>query len=159
VIHALPGPRTRLDAAVVTSTRGSDYGDLKLVSPQEVSDRNSGEHVWDVRPGGPAPWEPSHPQASERTGPDRVWGHTVYGGLFRLDQLRDARPTRHAENRKRWMEYAHSGRNATRSSPATKPNQLTHGQQHAIREHLPDGSHLAEAGVAQRRQVDVESRR
>jgi len=36
---------------------------------------------------------------------------------------------------------------------------LTHGQQHAIREHLPDGSNLAEAGVAQRRHVGVEAGR
>jgi hypothetical protein len=43
-----------------------------------------------------------------------------------------------------------------RAEPAAH---LTHGEQHAIRAHLPDGSHLAKAGVAKRCHVDVESRR
>ncbi len=46
-------------------------------------------------------------------------------------------------------------------SPAGKvhKNWLAHGQQHAVGEYLPDGSHLAEAGVVQRRHVEVESGR
>ena len=39
------------------------------------------------------------------------------------------------------------------------PDRLTNGQHHAIREHLPDGSHLAEAGVTQRRHVEVKAGR
>ena len=41
----------------------------------------------------------------------------------------------------------------------TTPATLTHGEQHAIGEHLPDRSHLPEARVAKRRQMDVEPRR
>ncbi|MCT7354271.1 AAA domain-containing protein [Streptomyces sp. 15-116A] len=88
--------RRRTD--VVTYWRAVElFSPPQIKSPSRRGARVS-EREWvqqvDVRPGQPwptLPWEQGHPLQRERIDPRKeVWRHTVYGGVFPLERIREA---------------------------------------------------------------------
>lgn len=60
----------------------------EMFSPPQIPKRNVRQHVVDIRPGEPMPWEPGSPRQPARK--DRVWRYEVFGGVYDLRQARDA---------------------------------------------------------------------
>jgi AAA domain-containing protein len=55
-----------------------------MFSPQALPKPDPRNHVVDVRPGEPMPWE--HPA---RPDPGKTWRHEVFGGVYELSKVRD----------------------------------------------------------------------
>ncbi len=62
---------------------------IELFSPQAVPGISPDEYVEDVGETGPLPWEAGHPLRDIERGDNQVWRHTVYGGLFDLEKVRN----------------------------------------------------------------------
>jgi hypothetical protein len=60
---------------------------VEMFSPQQLPRTDARNHVADLRPGDPMPWEPDGrlPQAK----PGKVWRHEVFGGVYDLSKIRD----------------------------------------------------------------------
>jgi hypothetical protein len=63
---------------------------VEMFSPQTLRDRPSSDNsVYQLEPDRVPPWHPDHPIARIELKPDEVWQHSVYGGVFGLEKLRD----------------------------------------------------------------------
>ena len=62
---------------------------VELFSPQRVDPVRPVNHVYRVDDDKPLPWEPGHPVMAEPIPPDLVWRHTVYLGIYQLDDILD----------------------------------------------------------------------
>jgi hypothetical protein len=62
---------------------------IELFAPQAVPNVNPRDHVEDVEETGLLPWEAGHPLRNIKLRDNQVWRHTVYGGLFDLEKVRD----------------------------------------------------------------------
>jgi hypothetical protein len=62
---------------------------IELFAPQDVPDVNPSGQVEDIEETGLLPWEAGHHLRNIKLGGNRVWRHTVYGGLFDLGKVRD----------------------------------------------------------------------
>lgn len=62
---------------------------VELFSPQSVDPVSRVNRVFRVDADKPLPWERGHPIQAETLPPDRVWRHTVYLGIFQLDDVLD----------------------------------------------------------------------
>jgi hypothetical protein len=62
---------------------------IELFSPQAVPDVSPIQRVADVTESGLFPWEAGHPLRNVELPGNLVWRHTVYGGLFGLERIRD----------------------------------------------------------------------
>jgi AAA domain len=60
---------------------------VEMFSPQQLPRTDARNHVADLRPWDPMPWEPDGrlPQAK----PGKVWRHEVFGGVYDLSKIRD----------------------------------------------------------------------
>lgn len=62
-----------------------------MFSPPSIPEKPSWEaKVFSLTAGKVPPWDPRHPLSQVRLAPGKVWQHTVYGGVFELERLRDA---------------------------------------------------------------------
>jgi hypothetical protein len=59
-------------------------------NPRPLPQPDVREHVTDVRPGEPMPWEPGSRLAARPPTPGKRWRHQVFGGIFELRRVRDA---------------------------------------------------------------------
>ncbi len=72
---------------------------VEMFSPPPIRDTPSWDaKVFRLAPGQAPPWAPGHPLAKVRREPGKVWQHTVYGGVFGLERLRDVIVERFGEN-------------------------------------------------------------
>lgn len=63
---------------------------VEMFSPPKIEDEPSWDNkVFRLSPDEVPPWHPAHPLARVRLERDKVWQHTVFGGIFGLEQLRD----------------------------------------------------------------------
>jgi hypothetical protein len=62
---------------------------IELFSPQAVPEISPDERVEDVKETGLLPWEAGHPLGDIELRDNQVWRHTVYGGLFELEMVRN----------------------------------------------------------------------
>jgi hypothetical protein len=62
---------------------------IELFSPQAVPEISPDEWVEDVKETGLLPWEAGHPLGNIELRDNQVWRHTVYGGLFDLEKVRN----------------------------------------------------------------------
>lgn len=63
---------------------------VEMFSPPSIRDEPSWQaKVFRLKDGEPPPWDPAHPLARLRPSAGMVWQHTVYGGIFGLERLRD----------------------------------------------------------------------
>ncbi len=60
---------------------------VELFEPAGIDRPNPHQRVYEIDPGGPLPWEDGHPLSRVPAGRDRVWRHTVYCGVYSLDQV------------------------------------------------------------------------
>ncbi|REF00026.1 AAA domain-containing protein [Thermomonospora umbrina] len=60
-----------------------------MFSPQSVPKVDRRSRVGAVVPGEPLPWQDGHEFASLRLGKGMTWRHTVYGGVFSLERVRE----------------------------------------------------------------------
>lgn len=63
---------------------------VELFGAQRLDPPNPRERRYEPRPGQPLPWQDGHPLGRQQLPDDRVWRHTVYGGVFELDRLHAA---------------------------------------------------------------------
>jgi hypothetical protein len=75
---------------------------IEIFSPQklpwlEPPRRDAREHVVDIRPGEPMPWEPAW-RGDARLKQDHVWRHQVFGGVYELRAARDALVQRYGQD-------------------------------------------------------------
>ncbi len=61
----------------------------ELFSPQAVPEISADRYVEDVEETGLLPWEAGHPLGNIELRDNQVWRHTVYGGLFDLEKVRN----------------------------------------------------------------------
>ncbi|HLH82540.1 MAG TPA: hypothetical protein VKV38_04705 [Trebonia sp.] len=59
-------------------------------NPRPLPQPDVREHVADVRPGEPMPWEPGSRLAARPPAPGKQWRHQVFGGIFQLCRVREA---------------------------------------------------------------------
>jgi hypothetical protein len=59
-------------------------------NPRPLPQPDIREHVTDVHPGEPMPWEPGSWLAGRPPTPGKRWRHQVFGGIFELRRVRDA---------------------------------------------------------------------
>jgi hypothetical protein len=62
---------------------------VELFNPQAVPKIRPGKYVEDVKEAGLLPWEAGHPLGNIELRDSQVWRHTVYGGLFDLEKVRN----------------------------------------------------------------------
>lgn len=62
---------------------------VELFSPQAVPKVSRQAQIFQVVPGEPLPWERGHELQSVRLKKGMTWRHTVYGGIFSLERVRD----------------------------------------------------------------------
>jgi hypothetical protein len=62
---------------------------VELFSPQRVDPVSHVNQVFRVEDRKPLPWERGHPIMARRLRPDLVWRHTVYLGIYELDDVLD----------------------------------------------------------------------
>jgi len=60
---------------------------VEMFSPQQLPRTDAKNHVADLRPGDPMPWEPGGKLPQAR--PGKVWRHEVFGGVYDLSKIRD----------------------------------------------------------------------
>jgi hypothetical protein len=58
-----------------------------MFSPQEVKKASREQLIFTVLAGQPLPWEPDHELAQWKLRPNQAWRHTVYLGIYRLDEV------------------------------------------------------------------------
>jgi hypothetical protein len=63
---------------------------VEIFSPQPLPKIDARQHVVDLLPGDPMPWEPGSRLDAEPAKPDQVWRHEVFGGVYQLSRVRDA---------------------------------------------------------------------
>jgi hypothetical protein len=63
---------------------------VEIFSPQPLPKVDAREHVADLWPGQPMPWEPGSYLSSEPVPTGKVWRHEVFGGVYELSRVRDA---------------------------------------------------------------------
>lgn len=63
---------------------------VELFGASTLDPPNPRERRYQSRPGQPLPWQDKHPLGRQQLPHDRVWRHTVYGGVFELDRLHTA---------------------------------------------------------------------
>lgn len=63
---------------------------VELFSPQNVPKVNPGKRVYQVADGGLLPWEQGHPLRAIALPESMTWRHTVYGGIFSVQRVRDS---------------------------------------------------------------------
>jgi hypothetical protein len=62
---------------------------VELFNPQAVPEIVPHKYVEDVEETGLLPWEAGHPLGNIELRDNQVWRHTLYGGLFDLEKVRD----------------------------------------------------------------------
>src|ERR1700691_3634037 len=62
---------------------------VELFNPQAVPEISPHEYVEDVKQNGLLPWEAGHPLGNIEHRDNQVWRHTIYGGLFDVEKVRD----------------------------------------------------------------------
>jgi AAA domain len=63
---------------------------VEMFSPPSIRDKPSWDaKVFALEDGQVPPWDPAHPLRRVRLEKGKVWRHTVYGGIFELERLRD----------------------------------------------------------------------
>ena len=62
---------------------------IELFSSQDVPEISPDKRVEDVTEAGLLPWEAGHPLGNIELRDNQVWRHTIYGGLFDLEKVRD----------------------------------------------------------------------
>ena len=60
---------------------------VEMFSPPKVDSVSAERDMFQVRPGQPLPWEPTHALARRRLKEHQVWQHTVYVGIFSLESV------------------------------------------------------------------------
>lgn len=76
-----PGEAAR-QAAILRFWRSVEFFAVQTLERPDARSRR-----YAPRAGEPLPWDSGHPLQRQLLGPDFVWQHTVYGGIFSLDRV------------------------------------------------------------------------